>query len=353
MKLLSTIALAGCAVSAAPTSVSSSPVTPAPSPHAVATPMPPGMSAPRAEQLDGKRRRLVIALPGPIREAFDGTRLLRLAVGADIGLSVPAVLGTGHGPFTRIYPGPGSITAKASSDAVTVKLLEARSDEDARIQIRCHRAEVVELAVDVTDAAGNHVQDAIDLGCVTPTRLAVTESTSSTGPYLARAGTIRVDFTWFGRLADGREVELIGALPVAVAPGETAIARLDDGAFSALHAATSVAWTSSGLVATMPIAIEDPSTFRLDVDMTPHRQRGRAIVAARASALDDQGRSFVGLAGCSVTTVERGVMSRPENRCAVSVITGTNPPPSSPRTVRADTVCFTVLGRQACKAVPE
>src|SRR5262245_43042546 len=146
--------------------------------HAAPTPLPLGYREASPDQLAGKHHVLDIRSEGSLDA---------VAVGATIPIHVPAELsGGGHGPFYRVFPGPGTITVHAASDGVAVP----------PTSVRCARAGTYELGVDVVDADRKHLHDTVDITCVTPTRFSAVADAA--GPYLARASTVIVQLAWFG-----------------------------------------------------------------------------------------------------------------------------------------------------------
>jgi hypothetical protein len=220
-----------------------------------------------------------------------------------------------------------------------------------QLRVRCERAGVFELAVDTTDLDGRPITDAVDIGCIAPARIVAT-TWADGGRYLAGASTINVSVRWLGQ-RNGSEVDLIGALPVSVAPGETAIAfekaLFNDGynntAFRALHRATSPAIVSAGLRTTLPVEIVEPK-WTLDIGWT--HTGGRYNVLVRA--LDDHGRALDGL-DCSITSQLGNVATPRAPRCKFDSLIDKNPAGRRHSDWTADKLCVTVRDQTVCKQV--
>jgi hypothetical protein len=127
-------------------------------------------------------------------------------------------------------------------------------------------------------------------------------------------------------------VRLLGTVPVAVAPNETAIAAgsvLDKyESFHALRAASAISLVSAGLVVKQPIDIVETTAWRLALE------RGRTYLAARV--VDAEGRRFDGITSCEQTTYRDG-RSSTSSTCIAN------------RVDRYDRVCFAVHGQTACE----
>lgn len=280
--------------------------------------------------------------------------LERVAVGAEMTLAVPPRLGLGHGPFFVVYDEPGTVAASGPQEGGVV----VSNVRDQRFDVRCARAGVFSVGLDVT-SGDRHLIDTVEVRCVTPTRFVATNVLDGTRPrYLAGASEVTVTFAWFGK-ADGHEVQLAGALPVTVAPGETAIEAssvLDtSGAYLARHRASEVAWASGGLVSKLPVEIVDADAWRLHLDFeeTTSIWHGTRVTIARARAEDASGRPLT-LSRCSVTTYHGDVASEPAKACRQRVLRDPELRRKFPASAStADRVCFRVLDHEVCDVVAE
>jgi hypothetical protein len=249
----------------------------------------------------------------------------RFLVGARIPVTVPSFLGTGHGPFVDIYQGALTVRADAG--------LQLGPVANQAVDVTCTRPGTFELV-----AIAGGIRDAVDIHCVAPTR--ITATAAGGDHLLAGASTFGVVVTWFGSVG-----ELVGALPVAAGPGETAIAlersadRLDDvPAFRALHRATRATIVSQGgLRAEFPIDIVEAA--RWSVAITFQRRGDR--LSAFARALDDRGQPFSGV-HCALTAELDGTPPQRSSSCGIYKLDARRP----------GRVCATVLDRTECLRTP-
>lgn len=245
-----------------------------------------------------------------------------IAVGADAQIDVPSELGVGHGPFYRVYSPDAQLSARADAGLTVLR--------GAGVHVRCDKAGVFALEVTAVRPGGAAITDTAHVGCATPTRFV---AEVDAGAYLAGASALYPLLSWFGKTPAGDDIQLAGTLPVAPAPGETALA-MDGRRVLARRAAHAPALASAGLVAHLPIDIVDASTWTLALATAVHPHGTQ--VSARLETADHQ--PLHGAVDCAVTRSHAGhdTTTRAEF-CELAV------QPSE-----VDRVCMTIAGKTAC-----
>jgi hypothetical protein len=265
------------------------------------------------------------------------------AVGADLFVRIPQKLGVGHGPFRQVY-------AENSTPKVSVMdglRLSSASWVDEGVFVKCERAGVFELSADAIDQNGQVLHDSRTIECLVPTRF----EASIKGRFIANGTILYVGCAWFGKRADGQEVKLMGFLPVAVSPEETAISLkepVDDigATFWPLRATTAPSITSAGFTVTLPIEIID-SHWTLDLMFY---ESGNHLWAT-AYGLDDKGEK-IRLDSCAIKAHTGGVVTDRGILCEFGILRNNGAPMQRPHEWTADEICVSSVGQTICKPVP-
>ncbi len=287
-------------------------------------------------------------------------QLDRIAVGAWLDFSVPRIPVVGHTIGHERWTAGARFTFTADPG---LELTAAPSSSEVQAaQVRCAAAGTFTVHFKAVDADGTATEDAIDLGCIQATRLAI-DFGEGEQPLPARyqlGGTIWVVANLFAGGPDGSELALVGNSAVTVAPGsESLVAQVPSGSASA-NLATLVALRlgerpsviAAGLTQQLPLQIVDARDWSPALAVT--RVNGGSVdypslylqVQTRL-VLPDGGELFGLHSSCSFTSF-LGSAPTVESSGGACGLYGT--PDST--LYAADRVCVTTLGRSACAAVP-
>lgn len=280
-----------------------------------------------------------------------------VALSASFGMHIPAIIGEGHGPYARIYDETKDVRVEAQRLGL--------EGSDGRLVVTCNEVGVFPVTATALNVDGEPITDSYDVECVAPTRIRAEIEPDLT--YLANSSTVMATVSWFGKQQNGHEAELLGTLPITLAPGESAAKLSTAGSGRvALEPTTAMSGTvgiaSAGLTASVPIHAIDRD-WKLKVTFAGTAPRLTVI----ASAEDGKGVR-VAISDCSLNGSQAIISGRGTSATAhpMTSFSGTCiaprlVPPTKLEAVggalrpgdwTADSVCVRVLDQQTCADVP-